>query len=332
MNIFLSILLLSSSLLALSSLPYVQLNSKLLDVQEKLKTLSTSHTLLPIQEHYIDEYNKLTIYENSILKDSSIKKDEAKLYLKKLRKLSAIYEEVLSSTRVSVRKTIKEDNYKKFLAIINIRLPKLFEEPSFTQSAITYYEKNKKLKESSVMKEEIEYDKAKKSSKNIVTQTIKTPTISQTEQSTLSQTAQKPILTPNTQLRRMRTAYLDPKLFAKREKAFTPWMSKQEYQSRFDNGYYKRKNTYPAYIELDSNGNRRVLEIAYQPRFYWSCTSGRLYNKFKKIHVEHTVNGKKLLSIFIEEIDGLKIYTGVWLTNKYINRELLKLNAYGIYP
>ncbi len=130
----------------------------------------------------------------------------------------------------------------------------------------------------------------------------------------------------------MRTAYLDPKLFAKREQAFTPWMSKQEYQSRFNNGYYKRQNTYPAYIELDRNRNRRVLEIAYEPKFYWSCTSRRFYNKFKKLHLGHTLNAKSILSLHKQKIDSVNIYTGIWLSKEYINRERAKLNAYGIYP
>ena len=124
---------------------------------------------------------------------------------------------------------------------------------------------------------------------------------------------------------------MDPKLFAKREQAFTPWISKREYQSRFDNGYYKQKGVYPAYIEIDANGNRRVLEIAYEPKFYWSCTSGRFFNKFKKIHLRHTLNGKQLFSMHIIRVDGVKVYTGVWLSREQISRERNKLIVFGVH-
>jgi len=129
----------------------------------------------------------------------------------------------------------------------------------------------------------------------------------------------------------MTTAYLDPMLHNKRERAFTPWMSKQAHQKRFNNGYYKKAKTYPAYVEVDKEGNRRVLEIPYEPKFYWSSTSGRLFKSFKKIHIGHTLNGKRLLSLYIRRVDGLNIYNGLWITSEYLERELKKLNAYGIY-
>jgi len=333
MKFILSFFILVSSLLSLSTLPYASLNKQLLDAQEKLQDLSHKQKLLAVQKHYIAEYNKLTRYEKVILKDSNIDKQQAKTYLKKLRKLSAMYEELLSATRANTSKMINERNYISFLNIVDANLPKFFEKPSFTKSAIEYYEKNKNLQESTVMQREITYAKVKRESKEIIAaqniQLIETKprSVSFQDRSQL-QTAPD----TNMQLRYMKTAYLDPKLSAKRQRAFSPWMSKKEYQSRFDNGYFKRKNVYPAYIEMDKSGNRRVLEIPYEPRFYWSCTSGRLYNKFKKIHVGHTVNGKTLLSLHIQRVDGLAVYTGIWLSKEYHNRELVKLNSYGIYP
>jgi len=46
-----------------------------------------------------------------------------------------------------------------------------------------------------------------------------------------------------------------------REEKFTRWLSRKEYQSRFKNksAYYKKQKTYPAYIEMDTLGNRRVV-------------------------------------------------------------------------
>lgn len=342
MRFFYFSLLLISSLTALSSLPYTNLSSKLINAKEKLQKLSTTQALSPSQKNYINECDQLTIYSDEILKDADVSKKEAKLYLKKLRSLDATYEEVLANTRVNAEKAISKDDYAKFLSIIESDLPNLFEKSSFTKSAIGYYELNSKFQKSSVMQREVQLDKAKKAAKEekrvatleILDKLIQLKEPSPKAQPYTSNTASTSSIThtSNQKLKYMKTAYLDPKLFAKREQAFTPWLSKREYQSRFDDGYYKRKRVYPAYIELDKSGNRRVLEIAYEPKFYWSCTSGRLYNKFKKIHIGHTLNGKKLLSLHIQVVDGVKIYTGTWLSEEYINRELNKLGAYGIYP
>ena len=335
MKITLAFFILVSSLFSLSTLPYTNLNNQLLDAKEKLQRLSQKQELLAIQKNYVDKYNKLTIYEKTILQDSNIEKKEAKTYLKKLRKLSALYEEVLSATRAYTLSSINNNNYTKFLNTVDVNLPKFFEKSSFKQDAIAYYENNKGKKESAVMQREISYEKVKQESQEtIATQSVQIAVPQATSTQVMPKTQAQAHLNRslNTQLRYMKTAYLDPNLSAQRNKAFTPWMSKREYQSRFDNGYYKNKHVYPAYIELDIHGNRRVLEIPYEPRFYWSCTSGRLYSKFKKIHVGHTVNGKTLLSLHKQKIDGIVIYTGVWLTTEYHNRELAKLNSYGVYP
>ena len=333
MNVIVSIFVLSSSLIALSSLPYVNLSSELINAKEKLEKLSTTQTPLPMQKRYIDECGKLTEYENVILKDADIDKNEAKLYLKKLRKLNGVYEEVLSTTRASTNQAIKENDYANFLLVVDANLPRFFQNSSFTQNAIIYYEKNKENQQSGIMQREVAYDKAKKETKRVeeeIAQAAETTVVPKQILPQVSNVAVVNSTTP-TQLKYMKTAYLDPTLYAKRERNFTPWMSKKEYQSRFDNGYYKRQNTYPAYIEMDKNGNRRVLEIAFEPKFYWSCTSGRFYNKFKKIHLGYTLNGKGLLSLHKQKVDGVNIYTGVWLSKEQINRELLKLRDYGIY-
>lgn len=331
MNVLISILVLTSSLFALSSLPFAKLNTKLLDAKEKLRKLSYKQEQLPIQKHYIDEYNKLTGYAETIVKDFNIDKDELSTYLNKIRKVDRIYTEVLFSTRVDVSTTIIEDNYIKFLDIVDTNLPSFFEKHSFRKGAIDYYKINKKEKSSSIMEREIKYDKAKIT---LIEMEEKQANKAMKSQEIVSQTLNERRLQSdeNIDLRYIKTAYLDPKLYAKRENAFTPWMSKQEYQGKFDNGYYKEKNSYPAYIEMNKNGDRRVIEIPYEPRFYWSCTSGRLYKRFKKNHVGYTVNGKKLLSLHIQVVDGVKVYTGIWVTKEYYNRELLKLSSYGIYP
>lgn len=118
-----------------------------------------------------------------------------------------------------------------------------------------------------------------------------------------------------------------------RENKFTRWLSSKEYQSRFKNksNFYKRHKMYPAYIEMDTLGNRRVIDIDYEPRFHWRCTSARSKDEFKKIHIKETLNrGKKLLSLSILNKDGIDIYAGTWVSKDVFERESKKLKKYGI--
>ncbi|PTB83873.1 hypothetical protein C9926_00575 [Sulfurovum lithotrophicum] len=120
-----------------------------------------------------------------------------------------------------------------------------------------------------------------------------------------------------------------------RENKFTRWLSSKEYQSRFKNksNFYKKHKIYPAYIEMDTLGNRRVIDIEYEPRFHWRCTSARSKDEFKKIHIKETLNrGKRLLSLSILNKDGIDIYAGTWVSKDVFERESKKLKKYGISP
>jgi len=120
-----------------------------------------------------------------------------------------------------------------------------------------------------------------------------------------------------------------------RESKMSRWLTNKEYKQRFKNKnkYFKTHKTYPAYIEMDSLGNRRMLEIPYQPAFYYRVASGRLKEEFKKIHIKETLNrGKKLLSLHIVQKDGIDVYTGVWISSGAFERESKKLEKYGITP
>ena len=117
-----------------------------------------------------------------------------------------------------------------------------------------------------------------------------------------------------------------------REHFFTSFQSKKEYQSKFNNKYYDKIYKYPAYVELDRYGNRRVIEIPYEPKFYWNVTSGRLLKYFKKRHIQQTMNGKKLLTMSIIQKSGINLYTGTWISSEAFEREAKKLKKLGIYP
>ena len=117
-----------------------------------------------------------------------------------------------------------------------------------------------------------------------------------------------------------------------RERSYSPWFSKKIFQSRFYTCYYHKTKTYPIYIELDSKGNRRTIEIPYEPRFYFSVKTGRLLQDFQHQHIKYIMNGKKLLSMSIKVEGGVKIYSGVWVSEHVFKREARKLAKYGISP
>ena len=131
------------------------------------------------------------------------------------------------------------------------------------------------------------------------------------------------------------TSQLAPHLKMKREKAFSKWMSQSEYQSRFSNGYYTRKQTYAAYLELDKYGNRRVLELPLELKtrkqpFYYTVKSGRELKNFQKTHLHRSMNGKRLLSMSTYKIHGTTFYSGTWVSSWALEDEASKLLEYGI--
>lgn len=129
----------------------------------------------------------------------------------------------------------------------------------------------------------------------------------------------------------VQASQLDSSMDAKRKVVFSKWLSALEHKKRIKNKYYKK--TYPAYIEMDSLGNRRVLEIDLKPDFHWHVSAGHLLDKFPQMHIKQTMNnGKSLLSLYIIERDGFKVFTAVWVSNSVFSREAKKLQSYGIYP
>ncbi len=124
---------------------------------------------------------------------------------------------------------------------------------------------------------------------------------------------------------------VDSSIDAKRKGVFSKWLSALEHKKRIKNKYYKK--TYPAYIEMDVLGNRRVLEMDLKPDFHWHVSAGHLLDEFPQMHIKQTMNnGKSLLSLYIIERDGFKVFTAVWVSHSVFSRESKKLLAYGIYP
>ena len=117
-----------------------------------------------------------------------------------------------------------------------------------------------------------------------------------------------------------------------RKKYTSQWISAIVYQDRFDNNYYSKKNIYPSYVELDKNGNRRVISLPYEPRFHWYVISGRTVKSFQKYHIKQIMNGKRLLTMSSIKKADITLYTGVWVSEHVLEREVKKLRKLGIYP
>ncbi len=129
----------------------------------------------------------------------------------------------------------------------------------------------------------------------------------------------------------VQASQLDSAKDAKRKKVFSKWLSAYEHKKRFKNKYYQK--TYPAYVEMDSLGNRRILEIDKKPGFSWYVSTGHLLEEFPKMHIKQTMNNEKsLLSLYIIKRDGFKVFSAVWVSNRVFSREAKNLQAYGIYP
>ena len=329
------LLLLNLSLFSLSTLPYTQLSQKLFNAQTQLTALQNIQEFSAVASRFSKETQESKSLGKEIMQDGNVNADEAKKYLQKLRELDATYEGVLAVTRAKLKSAIEQNNYPMFQKIVNSDLPKLFHKSSLQCDALAFYKKKRKKEKNLIMERELHNIKlvqlAQKNRREEQEASLKALQ-TQTNTTLPHYNARAIIPSKNTPLRSLKSSYLSSKYFTKREHSFTRWLSKKEHQQRYDNGYYKINQVYPAYVEVDRMGRRRVLEIKYEPRFYWNTTSGRLYKAFKKQHVKRTLNGKQLLSLHIIKVDGVKVYTGIWISNEAIARESAKLQTYGIYP
>ena len=339
MKILLTLIFLHTLVFSLSMLPYQSLYSKLNLANTKLESLKNfneSDLDLAIKT-YSNKFKSFNDYANQLLKKDNLEKQEQKEYLKKLRKLNSEYEKILYLTKSSLNKSIENENFTQFHKIIDANLDDIFKENAIKLKSINFYKKHKGKKYSKVLENEIklqkEIEKTNKeeqkylaqleAQKNQTSQVIVQAPVS----SKYKQTQTAPV-----DVKYLESSKLDSSKHSVREAKFTRWLSKREHQDRFDNGYYKKSNTYPAYMEMDNHGNRRVLEIPYEEKFYWQTTTGVSIKDFKRIHTHRILNGKKLLSLYIIKVNGIKFYCGTWVSEEQFAREANKLKVFGINP
>lgn len=317
---FILLSLLSLSLLhSLSTLPYIQLSSELYDAKERLTYMQNVKQIQQVSTRYIEESQDVKKLEKYILQDGDVTKNEAGLYLKALRRLDSTYEGVLLIARSSLKSAMKENDYETFLTIVNSDLPRFFDKSSLQNDATTYYEANKKNRKNMAMERELQDVKSKRLAQKL-----------QAEEEEALHKAQQELIVKilgNSKISLNQNKQTIPIV---QENAFTRWMPQKEYQAQYNNGHYQRTNTYPIYIEVDSKGNRRVIPVQRESKVLWSTTSGRLYKDFKKISLKHKMKGKALLSRSVQKIDGMNVYSGVWVEEAYFNREANKLASLGL--
>ena len=114
-----------------------------------------------------------------------------------------------------------------------------------------------------------------------------------------------------------------------RENTFSEWMSQEVYQAQYDDGTYK--NSYPAYIETNSKGERRVLRLRSASSYIkWSSTSARSLQYIKEVDVRNKMKGKRMLSLHVQHIGSQSFYSAVWVKNSVYNSERKRLEEFGI--
>jgi len=117
-----------------------------------------------------------------------------------------------------------------------------------------------------------------------------------------------------------------------RENAFSSWISAAKWQKLFSSGYFIDNKLVPIYTEINEYGERRYIQIDYEPSYYWVIYTGKTFSVFKKQHTKQMMEGKRLLTLHISEVDSQKFYTGVWVSANSYERERKKLEKFGIYP
>jgi murein DD-endopeptidase MepM/ murein hydrolase activator NlpD len=121
--------------------PFYQLGKSLLEKQKNTKRLEK----LDIFE-YKNELNNFdkcidSAFEKGFeLENTSNNVKLKKLYLKKLRECDKLYEKISYYYLKEVRKCMDEDNYKRFIELLEIDI---YKSQSFKDDILSYYEKNR---------------------------------------------------------------------------------------------------------------------------------------------------------------------------------------------
>ncbi|MDY0121967.1 MAG: hypothetical protein RBR54_08475 [Sulfurimonas sp.] len=338
MKILYTLFLAYSLSFGIIALPYQSLSMKLTQNDLKLQSLREIRTLISPIGDYSTRIEDLKSYADSLLEKEKLDKKEQKEYLKRLRSLDAEYQHLLYTIRNTLHKSIEDQNFAQFHQIIDADIQELLDHNVIRSKSIEFYKKHKSKYYSEVLENEIELQKKVEETKKkeaeylakLEAEKIKQEKTAIFSRTTNTRNLSKEGATP-VSASLLKSSKLDANKKDIRESKFTRWLSQREYQERFDNGYYKQDNIYSAYVEMDKNGNRRVLEIPYEPKFYWITNSGMSFKDFKKNNALRVLNGKKLISLFIYEFDGIKLYTGTWISKEYFEREVAKLKQFGIH-
>lgn len=333
-------LIFCTSLYGVAFIPYEKLSNKLHTTNEKLQNIPG---IEKVKQEYAHEIQALSAYEKKMLEDGDVSAKEAKAYLKKLRKIDKSREKVLMHVRENLRDAVTGDDYAQFSHIINAKLPDFFNDKDSLVLAVGYYKsskhsKNKEMeyilsllkKYEDARKNALALDQAQKKQEQQQAVQQQTPTsVATATPKRVNSPAPATGSFPNAES--LQASYLDPAKRAQREQVFTPWLSRGEFQRRFDEGYFAKRKIFPIYTEVDENGNRRYIGVPTDGIRY-TVKSARFFKDFKKLYISYNLFGKKLISLHITRINGYRIYSGVWVAKSGYTQQLQKLESYGIYP
>jgi murein DD-endopeptidase MepM/ murein hydrolase activator NlpD len=149
-------LLLCLSVLDADSYPktFAKLGTPLFQCSKKLSKFTDIETLTP--EIIKFQTQVLLATKNGKKVDSTQDKQEIRAYLLELRKLQKNYDFLLHLIHKEILKSIKEQEYDRFIKLTSLELQGLIENTNIQNKSIAFYKKNKKKKKSKLLEKKIQ--------------------------------------------------------------------------------------------------------------------------------------------------------------------------------
>jgi len=110
---------------------------------------------------------------------------------------------------------------------------------------------------------------------------------------------------------------------------FTEFMSYERYLSFIKSA--KEDSKYIIYVETNTKGDRRVLLANRSNGMKRTIKTGRTLKDFKKWNTKNLMKDRRLLSLHIINVNGIDMYSAVWVNYRNYSKEQKKLKRmYGI--
>ena len=120
---------------------FAQLGTPLYEVNTQLQPLAKQETLKSPLLIYDVQSNKALVFGQKA--ELSADKQQKGAYLKKLRKLQKSYDDLTVLLQKQIIQTVKTDDYKLFIAMVNTEAELFFQKPKTKEAIYHYYNKHK---------------------------------------------------------------------------------------------------------------------------------------------------------------------------------------------